>query len=63
MRDLRNITKEMEIKENNLYELVPLYRVKYAQPAFDHVEMLKEKAAYLDGYVNTDLFNILDFLI
>ena len=49
MRDLRNITKDIEIKESNLFELVPLYRVQYAQPAFDHVEMLKERAAYLQG--------------
>jgi hypothetical protein len=49
LRDLRNITKELELKESNLFKFVPLYRVIHAQPAFDHVEMLKEKAAYLQG--------------
>lgn len=34
MRDFRNRTKELEILETNLFELVPLFRVTYAQPAF-----------------------------
>jgi len=49
VRDLRNLSKEVEIRESNLFELVPLYRVNYAQPAFDHVEFLKQKASYMEG--------------
>src|SRR5665811_2028733 len=49
LTDLRNNTKEVEIRETTLFELVPLYRVTYAQPAFDHVEGLKLQAKYLES--------------
>jgi hypothetical protein len=49
MRDVRNQTKEVELKETNLFELVPMYRAQYAQPAFDHVEGLKLHSKYLES--------------
>ncbi|XP_021959945.2 laminin subunit alpha-1 isoform X2 [Folsomia candida] len=49
MRDFRNRTKELEILETNLFELVPLFRVTYAQPAFDHVKGLEQQAQYVEG--------------
>ncbi|CAG7816485.1 unnamed protein product, partial [Allacma fusca] len=53
LRDFRNTTKELEIRENSLFDLVPLYRAQYAQPAFDHVEMLKNLAGDYQGVVNS----------
>lgn len=53
LRDLRNNTKEVELKETSLFELVPLYRTNYAQPAFDHVEGMKQHARYLERLLIT----------
>ncbi len=49
MGDFRNSTKELEIQETNLFELVPLFRVQYAQPAFDHVKGLEQQAKYVES--------------
>lgn len=48
MKDLRNTTKDVEIRETNLFEMIPMYRAKYAQPAFDQAKMLKEHGQYLE---------------
>lgn len=50
VRDLRNLSKGVELQENMLYELIPLYRVRFAQPAFDHVKLMEQKAKYMEGY-------------
>jgi len=49
LRDFRNQTKEVELKDTNLFELVPMFRAAHAQPAFDHVEGLKLHAKYMEG--------------
>lgn len=49
LRDFRNTTKELEIAETELFDMIPLYRVSYAQPAFDHVLGLQQQAKYMES--------------
>lgn len=49
LRDFRNTTKELEIRDNLLFDRVPLYRVLHAQPAFDHELELIMQQKYIDG--------------
>lgn len=44
MDDLRNATKEMQLRDNAFHNLISTNRVKYAQPAFEHVHQLKSRA-------------------
>ena len=44
MDDLRNATKEMQLWDNAFHNLISTNRVKYAQPAFEHVHLLKSQA-------------------
>ncbi|ODM90707.1 Laminin subunit alpha-1 [Orchesella cincta] len=57
VRDFRNTTKELEIRDNMLFDQIPLYRVLYAQPAFDHEAGLKMKRNYIEGLFGSKRLN------
>lgn len=57
LRDFRNTTKELEIRDNLLFDKVPLFRVLYAQPAFDYELELTLRSRYIKTLFDFAILN------